>query len=89
VLFVGIFEVFWSIARYFLCLVAVFELIRRKKMGLLFLLLIFIGYFSFITGHDGCARFRMMFEFLLIALAAGGANVIFKTLRKKLFLCVP
>ena len=39
--------------------------------------LMFKTFFSFITGHDGCARFRMMFEFLLIILSAFGFSRLF------------
>lgn len=74
---VGIFEALWSVIRYLLCMLAMIALFRTGKIHWLLLSLAFIGYFSLITGHDGCARFRMMFEFLLIILAAGG----FSTLR--------
>jgi hypothetical protein len=36
------------------------------------LFIAYLAYFSLITGHDGCARFRMLFEFVLIVLAALG-----------------
>jgi len=36
-----------------------------------------------VTGHDGCARFRMMIEFLLIVLAAGGLNHCVNSLGRK------
>lgn len=76
VIAVGIFEAFWSVVRYVLFLLALVVLFRTGKMHWLLLSLAFIGYFSLITGHDGCARFRMMFEFLLIILAAGGVTCL-------------
>lgn len=50
------------------------------------LLIFFVGSLIGVTGHDGCARFRMMIEPVLIFAAAGGYCVIFghskKTQRK-------
>ncbi len=76
VIVVGMFEALWSVLRYLLCLIACIALLRRKDYAMLALCCLFIAYFSLITGHDGCARFRMMFEFLLIALAAGGIKKV-------------
>lgn len=72
---VGFCEALWSVLRYLLCLLGLVMLFRSRKIELLLLALAFIAYFALITGHDGCARFRMMFEFLLIVLAAGGACI--------------
>jgi 4-amino-4-deoxy-L-arabinose transferase-like glycosyltransferase len=80
---VGIFESLWSIVRYFLVIIALCTLARRKEFLLVALCSAYIFYFSFITGHDGCARFRMMFEFLLIILAAGGASVMRKNFMQR------
>jgi hypothetical protein len=38
----------------------------------------YAGYFLIITGHDGCARFRMMIEWNLLALTAFGIAILFK-----------
>lgn len=73
---VTLFEVFYSLMRYILCAVALWFLFRKKQWLALATIVIFIAYFALITGHDGCARFRMMFEFLLIVLAAGGLGSI-------------
>ncbi|KKQ10741.1 MAG: Oligosaccharyl transferase STT3 subunit [candidate division TM6 bacterium GW2011_GWF2_36_6] len=75
---VGLLEAIWSLLRYFLCLIALMWLFYKKRFDLLGLFLSFIFYFSIITGHDGCARFRMMFEFILIILAALGLWLIIK-----------
>jgi len=77
VIIVGILEFLWSLFRYFLCLVAFVYLLLKRKFDLFFIFTSFIFYFSFITGHDGCARFRMMFEFILIILAALGFYILF------------
>ncbi|KKQ33595.1 MAG: hypothetical protein US49_C0001G0275 [candidate division TM6 bacterium GW2011_GWF2_37_49] len=75
---VGLLEAIWSLLRYFLCLIALLWLFYKKRFDLLGLFLSFIFYFSIVTGHDGCARFRMMFEFILIILAALGLWLIIK-----------
>lgn len=74
VIIVGFLEAGWSLLRYLLCLLGLWFLLRRKEWGLLILSLIFLAYFALITGHDGCARFRMMFEWLTLVLAAGGLS---------------
>ncbi|MCF7799654.1 glycosyltransferase family 39 protein [Candidatus Babeliales bacterium] len=79
---IAYFESVWTILRYILCLLAFIFLLLNKKYKLLFFLLIYIFYFSFITGHDGCARFRMMFEPVLIILAAYGFERIWESVKK-------
>jgi hypothetical protein len=44
----------------------------KRRFDLVWLFTVYLAYFSLITGHDGCARFRMLFEFVLILLAALG-----------------
>lgn len=75
--FVGVLEAIWTILRYFLVFVALIFLIIRKRWAEFLFFIFFIFYFSMITGHDGCARFRMMFESVLIILTALGFAVIF------------
>ncbi len=74
VMAIGLFEAFWHVIRYLFCLAGLWLLYRRRYYNVLVLCLLYLAYFSLITGHDGCARFRMMFEFLLIILAAGGLD---------------
>jgi hypothetical protein len=76
VIAVGVFEVLYSALRYLLCLAAFFVFYRRRQYVLLILCLGVLGYFFMITGHDGCARFRMMIEWLLMVLAAGGLDAL-------------
>lgn len=76
VIALGIFEALWSFARYVLCLFGLLYLYRKQKWFFLLLTILFIAYFSLITGHDGCARFRMMLESILIVLAAGGLSIL-------------
>lgn len=72
VIVVGLLEAFWLMITYVLCLVALGNLYYNKRYFALMTVILFFTYFFAITGHDGCARFRMMVEFLLIACAAGG-----------------
>jgi 4-amino-4-deoxy-L-arabinose transferase-like glycosyltransferase len=74
---VGFMEAFWTVIRYLLCFIAFLFLFVRKKWSLLLFFSFYLFYFSIITGHDGCARFRMMFEPMLLSLAAFGLwNII-------------
>ena len=75
--FIGAMEAFWTILRYILCLIALLFLFYKRRWSELFFLTFFIFYFSMITGHDGCARFRMMFEPILILLSALGIYQVF------------
>jgi hypothetical protein len=74
---VGYYEAIWSIIRYILCVFALLTIFYLRKYTLLYFISSYIFYFSIITGHDGCARFRMMFEFVLIILAAFGLWLFF------------
>jgi len=69
---VGYLEAIWTLIRYILVLVALIYMLFRKQYVWLFLLLSYLFYFSIITGFDGCSRYRMMFEFVLIILSASG-----------------
>ncbi len=59
------------------------EAYKNEYAWQLYLCVAFLGYFLMVTGHDGCARFRMMIEFLLIVLAAGGLNHCVNSLGRK------
>jgi len=59
------------------------EAYKNEYAWQLYLCIAFLGYFLMVTGHDGCARFRMMIEFLLIVLAAGGLNHCVNSLGRK------
>jgi hypothetical protein len=73
---VATYEFIWQSLRYILCLLALIFLFSKQRFAILYFFLSYIFYFSMITGHDGCARFRMMFEFSLIILAAMGIYII-------------
>jgi len=73
---VGYAETIWNLIRYILCFIALIFMIPKRQYFIFSLFLIYILYFSFITGFDGCARYRMMFEFLLIILSAQGINLL-------------
>ncbi|MFC1894700.1 ArnT family glycosyltransferase [Candidatus Dependentiae bacterium] len=74
---IGFLEFIYSFLRYIFCLIAILFLIFKKKWNWISFFILYIFYFSFITGHDGCARFRMMFESVLIILTAEGIFLCF------------
>ncbi len=78
---IGMYEAFWTLFRYLLVLFGLGFLFVKKDFKTLFFLLFYIFYFSMITGHDGCARFRMMFEPVLIMLSAQGFFVVYYRFR--------
>ncbi len=80
---VAVLEVIWSLLRIFLILAALIFLLVRRNFKIFFLLIFYIFYFAFITGHDGCARFRMMFEPVLIILVAQGLQMFWYRIRYK------
>ncbi|MFA5074612.1 MAG: glycosyltransferase family 39 protein [Candidatus Babeliales bacterium] len=79
---IAYFESIWTIIRYIFCFFALLFLFIKKKWAILLFLLIYIFYFSMITGHDGCARFRMMFEPVLIILTAYGLTMVLESIRR-------
>ena len=83
VVVVGCFEALWTVIRYLLIALAVFFLCWSCQWKLLYFLSSYIGYFAMITGHDGCARFRMLFEFVLIILAAYGLWIVYRFVASK------
>lgn len=58
-------------------------LLYYRQYQLLLFLLVTIVYFSFITGHDGCARYRLMFEHIYIIMAAVGIYALTMNIMKK------
>jgi 4-amino-4-deoxy-L-arabinose transferase-like glycosyltransferase len=76
--------------QYLFLAIGFFVLLRSKEYILLTFLALSILYFAFITGHDGCARYRMMFECLIILVASLGLAslcdlIIFKKKKKLKF----
>lgn len=79
VLVVGIYEASYIILCYCSAGIGLFALWQgRKNWYQLALIVLFFSYFVAITGHDGCARYRMMVEFLLLSLAAGGIDYLLR-----------
>ncbi|MFH1644750.1 MAG: glycosyltransferase family 39 protein [bacterium] len=93
IIFIGYLESIWSIFRFALALLGLFYLLLKRRYELVSIFSSFIFYFALISGHDGCARFRMMFEFVLIILAALGLYILFwfdsSILEQKNVLCDP
>ncbi len=76
---VGLLEFLWQSIRYLLVTIGIGYLLHKRQWMLLLFFLSYLSYFSLITGHDGCARFRMMFEGQLIMLSALGAWTLLST----------
>lgn len=81
ILLVGFWEVFYSLARYVLFLIALYRLFLKGKWVLLLLFCSYIAYIGLITGFDGCGRYRLMFEFLLIILSSQGLILVYEKIR--------
>lgn len=73
---VGFFEFGWTIIKYLLVAIALLMLLYTKQYFLFLFFSSYLFYFAFVTGFDGCARYRTMFEFILIMLAARGIILI-------------
>lgn len=63
-------EAFWSLIRWLLVLVACWLLCRQGDYGIAALYCMFILVLAGMTGMDGCCRYRMTFEPLLVILTA-------------------
>ena len=80
---IAYYESISSLLRLFLIFLALLFIFIRRNSRLFFFFSFYIFYFAFITGHDGCARFRMMFEPILIILAAQGIYMIYYRIKYK------
>lgn len=63
-------DIMWLLVRYLLVLIAFLLLFQAREYFWLLFFTSYIGYFTFVAGHDGGGRYRIMFEPLLIILAA-------------------
>lgn len=74
---IGFLEFITILACYLLSAITLFNLGINKRWFILSFILSFIFYFTIITGHDGCGRFRMMIEPWLIICEAAGIYLIY------------
>ena len=79
----GYWEAGLLILNYLFFVVGLCALYKQRRWAILVFILLYLGYFTGITGHDGCARFRMMFDMILLALAAGGIDLVLTGTRKE------
>ncbi|MCK4265292.1 glycosyltransferase family 39 protein [Candidatus Babeliales bacterium] len=84
-IFLGIFEFLTMMFRYLMIVFAFLFLLVERKYLFFLLFSSFIGYFGLITGHDGCGRFRFIFESPLIILSVVGLFVVLNLVFKKNF----
>lgn len=69
---IALLETLWTIFRYIMILIAFLMLLYMGEYWLIIIFTIFIASFSLITGFDGCCRYRILFEPLLLMLTAFG-----------------
>jgi hypothetical protein len=74
---VGLFEAIYLLLRYVLILIAGIAMVRRKEFFWMIFFCSFIAYAALVTGFDGCGRYRMVFEPLLLILCASGITQLF------------
>ncbi len=67
-------EALWTAIRLFLVAVGLWYLWQTKNYTTLVFFVLYLGYFSLITGHDGCCRYRMMIEPVLLVCAGMGIS---------------
>lgn len=75
-------EALWSAIRLIFVLYGAWWLYTFMQPYAIFLLL-YSGYFILITGHDGCARFRMMIEVPLLLCVAIGVWALYTRFKRK------
>ena len=88
---IAIFEVLFSLFRWIFAFIGIYVLYRRREYTLLWIFGSFIVQAALITGIDGCCRYRIVFESMLIILCAIGIYAVYRYLhisrgpRKKMF----
>jgi hypothetical protein len=73
---VGVLEIVFNLARYLFAFIALCWLVVRRRWFLFLFFSTYMFYFTLVTGFDGCARYRTMFEFVLLLLAALGVTIL-------------
>lgn len=79
---IALLEAFLLIIRYIFAAIGLLNLIRTKQYFIASFFVLYLGYCSIITGHDGCARYRMPLEPVLIILATSGILVSYRWFQK-------
>ncbi|MGE0207099.1 MAG: glycosyltransferase family 39 protein [Candidatus Babeliales bacterium] len=76
-------QLLWMVLQLFFIMIGLYALWHKKYYFIVSFVIISIFYFSFITGHDGCARYRMMFEYFFILFSAFGMVVAYRCAKKE------
>lgn len=74
---IGFLEIIFNLLRYLFAFIALCWLFVRRRWFLFLFFTSYMFYFTLVTGFDGCARYRTMFEFVLLLLAALGITLLF------------
>lgn len=69
-------EAIWSLIRYILALLALIALLYHRRYATVLFFIVFIACGVLITGTDGCCRYRIVVEPMLMMLAALGSVVL-------------
>jgi len=73
---IGFYEFGWNLIKYLFVLIALLWLLMKRRWFLACFFSSYLFYFALVTGFDGCARYRTMFEFILLLLAALGIHTV-------------
>ncbi|HEX2978501.1 MAG TPA: hypothetical protein VHO47_05260 [Candidatus Babeliales bacterium] len=85
VILIGWAEFIFNLIRYGLIIAGLMVLVRKRAYWLALFFLAFCGYFIFVTGHDGCARYRLVIEPMLTIFASFGILVLYKLFNKSAY----
>jgi 4-amino-4-deoxy-L-arabinose transferase-like glycosyltransferase len=80
---IGIGEAILNLLCYLFLITTLIWLAIKKEYFLLIFIISFIAYFGLITGHDGCGRFRMMIEPILIICEAVSIYLLYYLITKQ------
>jgi hypothetical protein len=69
-------EVLWTLARTALLGCALVRMWSVRSFSFVAIIGLYMSYFLMVTGHDGCGRYRMMIEPLLVALTAYAVDFV-------------
>ena len=82
VLLIAILEAFWTVLRYLLVFFAFIVLFIYKKYRVALFFFSFIFAFSVVTGFDGCCRYRILFEPMLLILSSFSLVYLYNFFRR-------
>jgi len=76
---IAMLEAIWSLLRWLLVFVACGIFMRQRQYVLLMFFVMYCAQLAFVTGMDGCCRYRATFEPVLLMLAAVGVYALVRS----------